>query len=30
MAVLAPGCFQQGFRRGALFKVAALLGHTAL
>ena len=22
-AVLAPGCFQQGFRRGALFGIAA-------
>ena len=29
-AVLAPGRFQQGFRRGTLFGVAALLGHTAL
>src|SRR5260370_13095333 len=25
--VLAPGCFQQGFRRGTLFRIAALLGH---
>ena len=26
-AVLAPGCFQQGFRRGTLFGIAALLDH---
>ena len=26
-AVLAPRCFQQGFRRGALFGIAALLDH---
>ena len=25
-AVLAPGCFQQGFRRGSLFGIAALIG----
>ena len=29
VAVLAPGCFQQGFRRGALFGIAALLDHYA-
>ena len=29
-AVLAPGCFQQGFRRGALFGIAALLDHLTI
>ncbi len=28
--VLAPGCFQQGFRRGTLFGIAALLDHMAI
>ena len=28
-AVLAPGCFQQGFRRGTLFGIAAWLDHMA-
>jgi hypothetical protein len=28
MTVLAPGCFQQGFRRGTLFGIAARLGHS--
>jgi hypothetical protein len=27
--VLAPGCFQQGFRRGTLFAIKALLDHMA-
>ena len=29
-AVLAPGRFQQGFRRGSLFRVAAGLDHAAI
>ena len=29
-AVLAPGRFQQGFRRGTLFRIAARLGHAAI
>jgi hypothetical protein len=29
-AVLAPGRFQQGFRRGTLFRVAAGLDHAAI
>ena len=29
-AVLAPGRFQQGFRRGSLFGIAALICHTAI
>ena len=28
--VLAPGGFQQGFRRGPLFGIAARLNHTAI
>ena len=29
-AVLAPGRFQEGFRRGTLFRVAAVLDHAAI
>ena len=28
--ILAPGGFQQGFRRGPLFGIAARLDHTAI
>jgi len=30
LAGLAPGCFQQGFRRGTLFGITARLDHAAL